>query len=189
METFKTVIMGDTGVGKSAFIIRFIQGIFVGDFDPTNEDSYRKKIEVNKKKCYLDILDTHAHEEYHAMNGRYIHIAQAAIIAYSITDEKSFLSVENIAARFFNDEDSDYILFIVGMKCDAEDKRAVSYEAGKEISQKLKATGFFEASSLNNINVHEIFEKMASSLISFENSEEWEETVITIKKKSGCWIL
>jgi GTPase KRas len=189
METFKTIVMGDTGVGKSAFIIRFIQGNFVGDYDPTIEDSYRKEIEVNKKKCILDILDTHASEEYNAMNGRYFRIAQAAIISYSITDEKSFLSVESIAESFIKNQDSDeYILFIVGMKCDAEDKRAVSYEAGKEISQKFKAKGFFEASSLNNINVLEIFANMASTLMSYENSE-WEETAITIKKKSGCWIL
>ena len=47
------VVLGSGNVGKSSVTIRFTQGSFVEDYDPTIEDSYRKQIVVNgiKKKA------------------------------------------------------------------------------------------------------------------------------------------
>ena len=39
-------VLGAGGVGKSAVTVRYMQGVFVEDYDPTIEDSYRKKIVV-----------------------------------------------------------------------------------------------------------------------------------------------
>jgi small GTP-binding protein len=190
METYKTVVLGDEGVGKSAFVIRFIQGNFVEYYDPTIEDSYRKKIEVNGKSCVLDILDT-VETEYNAMGGRYLRTAQAVIIAYSITDEKSFLNVETISEDFLRSIDSDETpCFIVGLKCDLENQRKVSFEAGKEMSKKLKANGFFEASAKNEINIQEVFMTMTSFLMLYGGEMEEENdsvlpTPVQKKKKKN----
>lgn len=42
IQTYKLVVMGGGGVGKSAITIQFIQSYFVIDYDPTIEDSYTK---------------------------------------------------------------------------------------------------------------------------------------------------
>lgn len=70
---YRVVVVGAGGVGKSALTVRFIQGTFVVKYDPTIEgiffvvlaysepgttDSYRKQVEVDKKACMLDIMDT-----------------------------------------------------------------------------------------------------------------------------------
>jgi small GTP-binding protein len=193
METYKTVVLGDEGVGKSAFVIRFIQGNFVENYDPTIEDSYRKQIKVSGKSCVLDILDTIDNKD-NALGGRYLRTAQAVIIAYSITDEKSFLNVETISEDFLRSIDSDECpFFIVGLKCDLENQRTVSYEAGKEKSKKLKAQSFFEASAKNDINIQEVFMAIASSLMSY-HEEENETVLITSvqkkkKKKFECMLM
>ncbi len=50
MREYKLVVLGSGGVGKSALTVQFVQGIFVGKYDPTIEDCYRK---VNLKKEFL----------------------------------------------------------------------------------------------------------------------------------------
>lgn len=52
--TFKLVVVGDGGVGKSALTIQFFQKLFVADYDPTIEDSYIQHTEVDDQWCILD---------------------------------------------------------------------------------------------------------------------------------------
>ena len=52
--TYKLVVVGDGGVGKSALTIQFFQKLFVQDYDPTIEDSYIRHEEIDGTSCILD---------------------------------------------------------------------------------------------------------------------------------------
>ena len=52
--SYKIVVVGDGGVGKSALTIQFFQKMFVEDYDPTIEDSYIQHTEIDGKMCILD---------------------------------------------------------------------------------------------------------------------------------------
>lgn len=54
LTTYKLVVVGDGGVGKSALTIQFFQKMFVTDYDPTIEDSYIQHTEVDGQWCILD---------------------------------------------------------------------------------------------------------------------------------------
>lgn len=54
LPTYKLVVVGDGGVGKSALTIQFFQKIFVPDYDPTIEDSYLKHTEIDGHWAILD---------------------------------------------------------------------------------------------------------------------------------------
>ena len=54
MATFKLVVIGVGGVGKSALTIQFVQKMFVQDYDPTIEDSYIQHTEIDGQWCILD---------------------------------------------------------------------------------------------------------------------------------------
>ena len=54
VTTYKLVVVGDGGVGKSALTIQFFQKLFVEDYDPTIEDSYLQHTEIDGKWCILD---------------------------------------------------------------------------------------------------------------------------------------
>jgi GTPase SAR1 family protein len=54
LQTYKLVVVGDGGVGKSALTIQFFQKLFVTDYDPTIEDSYIQHTEVDGLWCILD---------------------------------------------------------------------------------------------------------------------------------------
>uniref|UniRef100_A0A6B2LX06 Small monomeric GTPase n=1 Tax=Arcella intermedia TaxID=1963864 RepID=A0A6B2LX06_9EUKA len=55
---------GPTAVGKTPFVIRYIQNHFLEEYDPTIEDSYRKQTTVDGEACLLDILDTSGLDEW-----------------------------------------------------------------------------------------------------------------------------
>jgi GTPase SAR1 family protein len=54
----RLVVVGSVGVGKSALTVMFVQDMFVEQYDPTVEDSFRKQVEVDGVTCMLDITDT-----------------------------------------------------------------------------------------------------------------------------------
>eukprot|EP01125_Pyxidicula_operculata_P017748 TRINITY_DN6254_c0_g1_i1.p1 TRINITY_DN6254_c0_g1~~TRINITY_DN6254_c0_g1_i1.p1 ORF type:complete len:945 (-),score=192.51 TRINITY_DN6254_c0_g1_i1:14-2848(-) len=54
---YKLVIVGGGGVGKSAFVVQFIQSHFVEEYDPTIEDSYRKQIVIPGLSAYHEKLN------------------------------------------------------------------------------------------------------------------------------------
>ena len=54
LTTYKLVVVGDGGVGKSAITIQFFQKMFVADYDPTIEDSYIQHTEIDGEWCILD---------------------------------------------------------------------------------------------------------------------------------------
>lgn len=55
MRTFKLVLLGEGGVGKSSVVLQFIKKIFHRDsYDPTIEDSYVHETRVDGEPCVLD---------------------------------------------------------------------------------------------------------------------------------------
>ena len=63
LTTYKLVVVGDGGVGKSALTIQFFQKLFVTDYDPTIEDSYIQHCEVDAQWCIMDGEGPHAGRE------------------------------------------------------------------------------------------------------------------------------
>ncbi|ELW48586.1 Ras-related protein M-Ras [Tupaia chinensis] len=94
LPTYKLVVVGDGGVGKSALTIQFFQKIFVPDYDPTIEDSYLKHTEIDNQWAILDVLDTAGQEEFSAMREQYMRTGDGFLIVFSVTDKASFEHVD-----------------------------------------------------------------------------------------------
>jgi len=62
-HTYKVVVVGGGGVGKSAITIQFIQSYFVTDYDPTIEDSYTKQCVIDDNVAKLDSKCTRIHDK------------------------------------------------------------------------------------------------------------------------------
>ena len=92
----KLVVMGLGGVGKTALVLRFVSGHFLEEYDPTIEDLYTKKIDVNGSSILLEILDIAGQDEYSAMRDQYILSGEAFILVYSISNLHSFTEVCNL---------------------------------------------------------------------------------------------
>ncbi|KAG1661798.1 Ras-like protein 2 [Nymphon striatum] len=126
--TYKLVVVGGGGVGKSAITIQFIQSYFVTDYDPTIEDSYTKQCVIDDVVAKLDVLDTAGQEEFSAMREQYMRSGEGFLLIFSVDDRNSFDEIYKFHKQILRVKDRDeFPMLLVGNKADLESKRTVSY--------------------------------------------------------------
>lgn len=136
--TFKLVVVGDGGVGKSAITIQFFQRLFVTDYDPTIEDSYIQHTEIDKQWCILDVLDTAGQEEFSAMREQYMRKGDGFLLVYSVTDKQSYENVMFFYTQILRVKDKDACpMLLVANKVDLVHLRKVTEEQGRELAHQL----------------------------------------------------
>ena len=94
----KVVLLGETAVGKTSIISRFVDGKFVSNFVPTMSGAYSSKIQEFKednKKLKFEIWDTAGQEKYRSLTQIFYKDASIAILVYDITDSDSFEELQN----------------------------------------------------------------------------------------------
>lgn len=92
--SYKLVVVGEPTVGKSTLTIQLIQHVFIEDYDPTIEDSYHVKFEIDGTVCELDILDTAGQEQHRAMTDQYSS-GEGFLCVYAVNDPHSIEAIEN----------------------------------------------------------------------------------------------
>lgn len=137
LPTYKLVVVGDGGVGKSALTIQFFQKIFVPDYDPTIEDSYLKHTEIDGQWAILDVLDTAGQEEFSAMREQYMRTGDGFLIVYSVTDKASFEHVDRFHQLILRVKDREsFPMILVANKVDLMHLRKITKEQGREMATK-----------------------------------------------------
>eukprot|EP00009_Paramoeba_aestuarina_P002599 CAMPEP_0201514708 /NCGR_PEP_ID=MMETSP0161_2-20130828/6473_1 /ASSEMBLY_ACC=CAM_ASM_000251 /TAXON_ID=180227 /ORGANISM="Neoparamoeba aestuarina, Strain SoJaBio B1-5/56/2" /LENGTH=210 /DNA_ID=CAMNT_0047911337 /DNA_START=55 /DNA_END=687 /DNA_ORIENTATION=- len=155
----KITLLGDIGVGKTAHVIQLCSNHFVEEYDPTIEDSYRKRVVVDNESLLLELLDTCYCAEYQAMQDSWVSDSEAFMLVYSITDRTSYEGLEKFVNQIFRYKEfrkSFVPICLVGNKCDLEDDRQVGTEEGNMAAQDLGAL-FFETSAKDRINIEESY--------------------------------
>nr|AAV69395.1 Ras-related protein R-Ras2 [Aedes aegypti] len=138
-QTYKLVVVGGGGVGKSAITIQFIQSYFVTDYDPTIEDSYTKQCVIDDVPAKLDILDTAGQEEFSAMREQYMRSGEGFLLVFAVTDHASFDEMYKFHKQILRVKDRDeFPMLMVGNKSDLDHQRVVSLEEAQQLSRQLK---------------------------------------------------
>ena len=201
----KVVLLGDSGVGKTCIISRYISGAFDQNSPTTNGASYASKIlEFPKlnKKISLDIWDTAGQEKYKSLTKFFYKDAAVAILVYDITQKDTFESMKKYWYQQLQEFGSKKIILgIAGNKCDMYEREEVSENDAKEFAESKGA--FFEITSAkNNTGINELFMNAANRFVDpnykgnpDEEKEQSEQGEGTIKleendnkkeKKKGC---
>lgn len=189
-QTYKLVVVGGGGVGKSAITIQFIQSYFVTDYDPTIEDSYTKQCVIDDVPAKLDILDTAGQEEFSAMREQYMRSGEGFLLVFSVADHASFDELYKFHKQILRVKDRDeFPMLLVGNKADLEHQRVVSLEEAQALSRQLKVP-YIECSAKARMNVDQAFHELVRLVRRFQETER-----INIKsdygsgKKKKCTIL
>lgn len=84
-------------------------------------------------------------------------------MVYDVTDKESLRAVDNWMADVEKFASESAIKILVGNKCDAEDKRKVTFEEGRELASKYNIQ-FLETSAKNSTNVIEAFQTLSKEI-------------------------
>lgn len=132
----KIVVLGAQGVGKTSLLLRYIRNQFIpASTQSTVGASFMKKVVVDDESdtiVRLQIWDTAGQERFRSISKLYYRGANACILCYSITDERSFAEMGTWLTELRRNLAPDIILHVVGTKSDivAQDpsKRQVPFE-------------------------------------------------------------
>ena len=93
----KTILLGESGVGKTSIINRYLKNEFMDNILSTTGQYYLEKIITydNNEKIRLEIWDTIGQEKYRGVVRNYYQGAAAAILVYDISKRKSFEEMKN----------------------------------------------------------------------------------------------
>ena len=190
--SYKLVVVGGGGVGKSALTIQFIQSYFVQDYDPTIEDSYTKQCVIDTEVAKLDILDAAGQEEFSAMREQYMRSGEGFLLVFSVTDESSFNEIHNFHEKILRVKDRDeFPMILVGNKCDLDSQRRVSNDQAQARAKELSIT-YIETSAKSKLNVEQAFYELVRSIREFQkydSDDRVEEGGASTNNKDGCCVL
>ncbi|CAL1267068.1 unnamed protein product [Larinioides sclopetarius] len=188
-QTYKLVVVGGGGVGKSALTIRFIQSYFVTDYDPTIEDSYTKQCVIDGQVARLDILDTAGQEEFSAMREQYMRSGEGFLLVFSVTDNNSLDEMYRFHRQILRVKDRDeFPMLLVANKCDLESQRVISSSEIQQRAQQLKIP-YVECSAMLGRNVETAFYELVRQVRKFQAAERPPIKPSKSKPRRKCVIL
>ncbi|KAL7071406.1 hypothetical protein ACQ4LE_009140 [Meloidogyne hapla] len=173
LPTYKLVVIGEGGVGKSSLTIQFFQKQFLDYYDPTIEDQYIQHCEIDGQWVILDVLDTAGQEEFSAMREQYMRNGRGFLLVYSVTDEQSFHEAKKLYQQVLRVKDSpEYPVLLVANKIDLLSQRKVSEQQGRQLAIELNNIPYIETSAKDPpVNVDSAFHELVRIVKSFPAEE------------------
>ena len=157
----KVVLLGESGVGKTSIISRFINDTFEEGLVTTTGASYAGKDMVFKdyqnQVIRFEIWDTAGQEKYRALAQIFYKDAAIAILVYDITSEESFQEIQKYWYTQLKESASkDIVIGLAANKCDLIDDEKVSEEKAREFAKEIGAV-FKLTSACKSIGIEELF--------------------------------
>ncbi len=129
---FKIVLIGDSGVGKSNILSRYLKNEFSIETKTTVGVEFgSKKMDVNGIKIKAQIWDTAGQERYKSITNAYYKGSKGAFIVYDITKPESFENVSKWISELKKNAEPDVTIILIGNKCDLTDEREVQTTDGQ----------------------------------------------------------
>ena len=162
---FKLIIVGDTNVGKTNIMSKYIKDQFNITSKSTIGVEFGTKIlELENKKIKAQIWDTAGQERYKSITSAYYKGAKGAFIVYDITNKSTFESVDKWIKDLNSYGDKNLTMLLIGNKSDLEDKRIINKEEGEEKAKSFEL-GFIETSAYNGDNIDQAFDIMLKEVL------------------------
>ena len=168
----KIVLLGETGVGKTSIITRYIANSFSQVvMTSTGSSFFSKKIEINdNKRVKLQIWDTAGQEKYRSLAKIFYQSASVAILVYDVTLKNTFENLKEFwAGEVKTNAPEDIILAIAANKSDDYINQQVDNQEGKDLAKSLNAIFVCTSAKLGN-GIDDLFRMVAEKFIDPEKN-------------------
>ena len=165
VATFKILTIGESGVGKTCILRRFVENKFLKNHLATiGIDFKTKNLTINNQEIKLKIWDIAGQERFRNITTQYYKGADGIVLVYDVTDEGSFEKIKDWMEQIAtNTEKGEIGLVLVGNKCDIE-PRNITEDQGNKMAEELKIK-YFETSALTGQGIKEAFEYLTRDIM------------------------
>lgn len=161
MKSLKVFFVGDTQVGKSAILNRFVQGSYSDDLHATIGAALSTQIvNLSTGPVRLQLWDTAGQEKYRSLSPLYFRGAHVAVIVFDVTQQSSADGLNSWIAEVADQAPPHIPLYIVGNKVDLVEERCISTEQGEEIAKQFGAK-YVETSAKSGDGISTLFNEIA----------------------------
>ena len=194
-KLFKIITLGDSGVGKTCILRRFVTGKFEKNtlsmigFETSSKEIVLK----DGNKVTLQLIDTAGQENYHALATTYIRNSDGVLFVFSHDSRGSFNNIKNWLTSFKEnnqdiDFDKEFPAFLVGNKCDLE--HTIDDFEIENLKNEHNFYGYADTSAKDGIGIDDVFSEMGELLVRIKGKKDQKQNVIIInkkrKKKENC---
>ena len=161
---FKFIVIGSSGVGKTAILKRLVDDVFTGESQSTiGVEFLTTTVDVDGTSIKLQIWDTAGQERFRSIAKAYFRSAIGVILVFDLSDRKSFEDL----TQWLNDVhslcDPNAVVTLIGNKSDLVSARTVTASEAEGFAQ-LHQLNYLETSALGGDNIQEAFQRTASAV-------------------------
>jgi Ras-related protein Rab-11A len=169
----KLVMIGDSGVGKTNLLTRFVMDEFSADSKTTIGVNFTNKtIQWGHNIVKVQVWDTAGQERYRSMASSYYRGISGALIVYDITQPSSFQSVSRWLNEVRVSAGPGIFVMLIGNKLDMEEGRSVRTQEGEALARRTEML-FTETSAKDATNVNECFMTMVSEILTVHSRPDF----------------
>lgn len=182
---YKIITLGDSSVGKTSIINRFINDTFDEELTPTLGIKHTfKTLEINNTKVKLSVIDTNGQEKYRSLSVSYFRHADVVLFIFNLNEPLSFNNIQEWI-NVFNDNNNKkkvILKYLIGSKSDLEQR--VEQNLIDEFANNNNML-YMATSAKTNNQINELFQKIGEDIL----EEEEKKTNKMIRTKSSSRIL
>jgi small GTP-binding protein len=160
---FKFIVIGSSGVGKTAILKRLVENTFSSESQSTiGVEFMAASVDVDGVSIKLQIWDTAGQERFRSIAKAYFRSAIGVILVFDLADRRSFDDMNQWLGDVHTLCDPNAVVTLIGNKSDLEGRTVTAQEA--EAFAKLHQLSYMETSALNGNNIEEAFRRTAATI-------------------------
>ena len=166
-QRIKFLVLGESTIGKSCLIERYINNTFKENYIATiGMDIRQKRLDINNIDVFLTINDTAGQERFRSLTKMVYKNTDGILVGFDLTKPKTLEQVEFWINQIESNKtkDSSISLVLFGNKCDMKEKIQVKEEDIEKIKEKYNLR-YYETSAKDGTNVQNIFEYLAKIVL------------------------
>eukprot|EP01084_Bolivina_argentea_P171910 297814_1 len=164
---FKVILIGDSGVGKTSTLERFVDNTINDRYIQTiGVDFKMKTIFCSNVTVKLQIWDTTGQERFRSITTSYYKGSHIFFIIFDITDIESFKHVSKCINDInqYADHQNIFGKMLIGNKIDMENKRVVEFDKAEQVANNADFK-YMESSAKTGYNLESIFKYAAENAV------------------------
>ena len=187
---YKILLLGDSSVGKTCFLMRYADNTFQEIHMSTIGLDYKlKNVQLDDGKIVkIQIWDTAGQDRFRSITKNYYKGAHGIILIYDVTSRKTYENIKNWVAQIKEEVSEKVTIILVGNKIDDEKNRKVTTEEGQNMAKEC-GLDFFETSAKSGINIDSTFNELVKKTVEKYSKVDGKGDKLNGRKsgkKGGC---